>query len=620
MLSQVLRSTDPLLSTGTREAPMSSPLFPPAARDSGALPDGVVGEPWLLRVSSRIARDPHDACPTATHLAVRPLLAAAATRPYPAVPVQDFGLGLLMRCLDFIEHHNRAPEDVFAELHRTAGTFGGRDPAAHPALLRWTTEAVTGFLAARTAQQARDRDAGLPPTRPEAGEWVVRTQRSEDPDHRGARQYELTAWGRRYASDDGRLRDLWVPSPGRPRTDRPDAEKAALANVAAFGEPLHNAPRGRRAPAPNRTAPQNTERARVFGYGGGTGGVHPVADWTAAEAKRRFTEYTAPVFARAAADTTTRRPGPDCVTCKALDGCTTVRRVPNLWGGTSAVPPRKRRSVSVWDLRVHATCPAQYHLTRQLHLDALVPEHPGAVRGRAVDAVLNRRHSADTRGPRGCRDLPVAADTAWSAEGYELTPRTAAEATAMLGQHRALCPLNGLHADEEVRVQPTVSCYVPELDVVVLAVPDLLFTRDAGGWVWHETKTASQPLRGDVPLMRAYPQLALGVLMLAAGTTGADPRRSWVEFELLHPTDAAWERLDPGHGPVVDEARDVIASLAEPLLHDTTYAPRPGRECHGCAVRKWCVEGEAHVARRIPTARTADDDGPHAPARPEPTP
>jgi hypothetical protein len=186
--------------------------------------------------------------------------------------------------------------------------------------------------------------------------------------------------------------------------------------------------------------------------------------------------------------------------------------------------------------------------------------------------------------------------------GFDLDASLTGVAVRMMEEHRSLCPLNGIGQSEQVLVQHRVTAYVPELDVVVLAVPDLLYSY-RGRWIWRETKTSSRPLWEGRSLLRSYPQLALGVLLFHAGALGVDPRRSWVEFELLRDERGAslLERIDPSRPDNVAEAREVIAELAQPLLSDTSYEPRTGRHCHSCQARTWCRPGTAYVADHPPT-------------------
>ncbi|WP_432106788.1 PD-(D/E)XK nuclease family protein [Streptomyces sp. AA1529] len=407
------------------------------------------------------------------------------------------------------------------------------------------------------------------------------------------RQYEHTLWGRMYASADGTVRDVWLPSLGRAKSARPDAELAAVGQVMAQGEPTPRRRARELPPAAATAGGRRPERVRVFDVGCADGSAEALLSAGPGDVQRSFTEHAAPALLAAAADDRTQ-PGESCVDCKAIAGCADLRRAPGLWGGRPSVPERRRRSVSVWDLRLHAQCPSQYHLVRHLHLDDLSAENRGAQRGRAVDAWLDASHrDRPERACRGC-DVP-GPDDVRAATG--LDAESAREAAVMLAEHRMLCPLTGLGGSEQVLVQHRVTAYVPELDVVVLATPDLVYTH-RGRWIWRETKTSARPLPERESLLRTFPQLALGVLLFHAGVLGDDPRRSWVELEHLRaaPGHSRLERVDPGRAENVEEARAVIAELAQPLLDDTTYEPRTGRHCHGCQARRWCRAGTAYVA------------------------
>lgn len=560
--------------------------FPP-------VPDGVTGRPDLVRVNPRHTMENDTVCPDQRRAAVRPLLGPLDPVPFLTGPLQEFGTSPLQACLDLIEFEGRTLLDTIEHLRANKGALQRWWSPAHPAHLRWTEQALERYAAARAAEQSAARSTGLPSTEAVAGHWVFRTELSQAVDARGVRQYEHTIPGRRYESADGRLRDLWLTSMGRTRENRPDNEKAAIAHVMALGG-VGPKPRFAKASSPRPSVADNPpERVRVFDFGCADGSYRQILDWDAAECRRRFGQHAAPAFVRAASSTGAR-PGGACVECKAISGCDALPRTPDLWGGRPTVPPRPRRSLSAWDLRLYGQCPAQYHLTRRLHVASLQPEGDGARRGRAVDAWLNEAHTR--RHPRGCRNVPGPENPGdWSAGGHHVEGDLAQQGAAMLRQHQALCPLDRLGTDEQVLGQERVTAYVPELDVVVISVPDLLFTR-AGGWVWRETKTEAKPLWEGTPLMTRYPQLALGVLLLASGAKGADPSRSRVELEVLHAFDATLEQLDPGLPPVVDEARAVIAELARPLLNDTEYAPRTGHHCLGCEARPWCVPGTAFAA------------------------
>jgi PD-(D/E)XK nuclease superfamily len=562
-------------------------------------PAGTSGDNTLIRASNTAVRaDPRD-CPTAWSTKLRPLLLADPPVRRPGKPLEDFPFRLFMDSLDLIEHQNWPIDRAFAELWRTQGRFGRSSAPAHAAHLSWTVRAVEGFLERRREQQEEAEDAGSSLTGPlKNAEWaVVPTKARPEPDLRGATRYELTAWGRRYVSGDGAVRDLWLPSIGSAKEVRPKAEKAALAYVLARGA-VCKSPEYGHDYEPVAGWPQRLpDRVRIFEFGCTAGDVGPLLDLDQHEVQRRFEQDAAPAFARAVEGNSTM-PGSSCVGCKAIGGCTALARTPGLWGGEPAQVRQPRRSLSVADMRAYRECPAKYHLTRRLHLKAMLPESDAVIRGRAVDARLDEQHQA--RPDRGCRSFPGPPDPSrWSSGGFDLVGEVAREAAAMLAQHAATCPLDGLGRSESVRVQYQLTSYVPELDVVVVAKPDLTYSR-GGGWILRESKTAASRLWEGRSLMRGYPQLALNVLMLAAGVLEGDLKRSRVELELLHADDSTLESLDPSRPAVVEEAREVVAEMATPLLRDLAYEPSTGRHCHTCEARTWCGPGAEYIAAQPP--------------------
>ncbi|MER7672881.1 PD-(D/E)XK nuclease family protein [Kitasatospora sp. NPDC096128] len=476
-----------------------------------------------------------------------------------------------MTALDAIEHDGTEVEAALRQLHRRHD--------CHPSHLAWAEEAVRNFLAARadhSIEYASDGQAPLPVEHA----WVTVTDLAA-PDSRGALRYERTAWGRRYTSADGRVREIWLLSVNsvKPRTDAEIAEAAAVAatGVAAtadFGECYQ----------PVKIRGTLPGRVRVVAVGFGDGSRTVLADWDAEEAVRRYARYAKPVLARVI-EADRVNPGSACIDCEGLTSCSQPPRTPFLLGVNRPHRPRRRRSVSVSDLRTHAACPAKYHLTRALHLKSAEPESSAIRRGRAVDAWLNEQH----RARRNCRTA-LLPDTLPG-----LTTEETRTAVRMIAEHAAVCPLDGLPPTEELQVQARLTAYDPELDVVVIADPDLLYT-DSGGWVWRETKTAaSRPWEGR-PLLEAFPQLALAVLMMAAGVPGGDPRRCRIELELLYQDGSACEELHPHDPETVDEARRVISALAGPWASDETFTTAPGRGCTGCEALRWCGPGLDHTA------------------------
>ncbi|WP_328440584.1 PD-(D/E)XK nuclease family protein [Streptomyces sp. NBC_00444] len=544
-----------------------------------------------------MTREDPRSCPAGTAVKARPFLTQDPKPPFVGKPWEDFTLAPFMAALDRIEHARRPPEQVIAELHSTQGTFERRSRPAHPGLLAWTEAAVLRYLTAREAEEAEREASGAPRTYPVAEEWVARTE-LRAPDARGATLYERTAWGRRYVSLCGTVRELRLFSFGSATQERPSAEVAAAAYTAMFGEPCRPAAYGKPyVPVPTEELPAartvRPQRVRVVAVGSGDGSSVVLADWDEEQVKQRFAEASVPALRRAV-DAVDRRPASDCSGCPAIAGCDALPRTTELLGVPALPRRRKRRTVSVSDLRAHSSCPARYHLTRELNLRSPRPESEAVRRGRAVDDWLNEQHAR--RPHRPCAPEP-GPDTpeAWAARGFELGPEAARVASLMIAQHAWSCPLDGLAENEDVFVQRQVVAYDDPLDVIAIATPDLVHTLDSGV-VWRETKTATKPPGRGRSLLRRWPQIALAVLLFDSGALGGDPARSRVELEFLYEHDTEVRGVDPGLKDVVDEARQVIRELADPWSRDTSYTPRAGSECAACEALDWCGPGLAHLA------------------------
>ncbi|MFD3309425.1 PD-(D/E)XK nuclease family protein [Streptomyces sp. NPDC058694] len=541
-------------------------------------PPQVDGDDQLIRIGLPLLRQEPDACPAGRALRARPLLMQQPDRSR-RKPVEDFPFAPWGNFVDLVEHRGK----TLAEATSNPGSMR-RCSEAH---VRWAVEAAGTYLAARAREQSVRVAAGHPATRPVQKQWVG-VDRLREQDARGADRYERTAWGRQYASEDGFLREIWIPSIDSVKRDRPLPEIAAAAYVAASGVPA-DMPYGKRAQLPDNHGglPQ---RVRIVGVGLGDGSTQVLAEWGASEAKRHFDEHAKELMS-SAADGRELRPGQDCARCEALSGCPAVPRVPGLLGASAPLRPRKRRSVSVSDLRAYQDCAARYYLTRGLKLRDGRTENAAIRRGRAVDAWLNERHAAEPRRP--CRQVPLPG----------CLPGLSAEelpaALAMLRHHRGRCSLDGLAVDETVEPQRRLAVYDAEADVVVIADCDLVHT-DRGGTVVRETKTASHRFGERQELVRTYPQLALAVLLVASGALGGDPRRSRIELEVLREDGARLEEVDPFDAVTLDQSRRVITELAAGWAADEAYAPAPAHDfdCADCEARRWCT-----------SARTPHSDG-----------
>jgi hypothetical protein len=472
-----------------------------------------------------------------------------------------------------------------------------------PGHAAWAREAAGTYLDAAVREQRRREAAGLPRILPVRAEWVAIRQVKDDAgkrraDTRGVDQYERRAWGRRYATADRSERELWIPSLTRAPATRPLSELVAAAAVLAFGAPTETSPyHARWTPDPHEPAPQ---RVRVLGIGLGDGALAVLrdeesgliaADWSAAEVRQLFAEHVGPRIA-VALDGRERRANPGCADCVHLAGCPTIPRASRLLGVPAPRPARKRRTVSMTDLRAFHDCPARYYLTRVLNLRETAPENPENLairRGRAVDAWLNARHADPDRVP--CRRVVLP----------DRLPGLAAEESApaldMIRRHRGNCPLDRIGTDEDCTPQRQVTVLDTAADVVVVASCDLVHT-ERGGVVVRETKTSVRGLyRGADPLER-YPQLALAVLLVRSGALGGEIRRSRVELELLRPDGVAEEEFAPDDPATVERARAALAAYTEPWARAQEYpeAPREGFDCAECEARRWCATGLARSA------------------------
>ncbi|MFQ6230116.1 PD-(D/E)XK nuclease family protein [Nocardia sp. NPDC002869] len=440
---------------------------------------------------------------------------------------------------------------------------------------------------------------------PVAPEWVAcYGDLDREPDYRGIQRIERTAWGRRYSSPDGLVRELWIPSIGSVRADRPVAEVAAAAAVVAQGAECTK-PKWPNTYRELSTQSRRPDIVRIVGFGSLNGEVEELFAGTSDTVRDDYRNHTAEIFAQAVSGAGAPVPGADCVNCRVINRCDALRRTPRLWNADDPAIHAPRRTLSVWDLRVHTECPARYHLLRQLKLRSAYEESAAARRGRAVDGWLNEHHRSPM--PGGCRSAGLPDNpAAWSAEGHHLTGQPALDGAAMLAQHRVLCPVGRGESFGDIQVQRQVVAYDETLEVIVIATPDLLYT-DGGGWVWRETKTSTSPLWDREPLLRTYPQLAMATLLLAAGALPGAPRRSRVELEHLTPDRCTLETIDPSRPTVLAEARSVIEDLAGPLLADRTFTPRPGRHCDGCEVRRWCSAAPGDT--KPPQAESIAKDG-----------
>ncbi|MGW9207409.1 PD-(D/E)XK nuclease family protein [Embleya sp. NPDC055664] len=425
----------------------------------------------------------------------------------------------------------------------------GRRPL-HDGLRQWTEHALRMYQEAFKA----DRDLRL------AREpWVYRHYRPTD-SGRGAVEYRIIAWGRCFETDDGRLRELRLPV-NRLRA-RSAAERAVAALVAAEGNP-----------------DPRLERVRVVQFALSDGRTAPVFDGTRDEALAAYRADGVPAV-RTLLDSREYRPGAACVSCSVAPVCPALPREAGLLGISDRSRPR--RSWSSTTGRRHQSCPARGYL-RELRLptDDTVERGAAAERGRAVHAFLAERHARQPRTP--CTsDIPAE----WVPEGYQLPVEERELGAELLRHHAEVCPLHMVGQQSEIRIEPRLVFDDSAADLLVVAEPDLLY-RDAGSWVWRETKTSrSNRPRRDV--LAAYPQLALAIRIIGKGALPGPPGRGRVELELLRPGGVDLRILDP-FAPATGAAAE--AALREQVSGwhaERLFVAVPGAECATCEVARWC--------------------------------
>lgn len=477
-----------------------------------------------------------------------------------------------MTALDLIEHRKVPPEAAL----ESATAEPGRLPA-HPGLMEWTRDAVRCYLAAAPGMA---RIAGGEALEPTAHEWVYRWSGALPGGD--AAVYEIMAWGRRYRSPSGSVRELRLPRLGSAGArERDPAEVAVAAFVAAFGVPAERPPRWSET-FRARAYSDPVAQVRIIEYGCADGSVQVLFDGTPAEAETAFRDLGSPRL-RDAVSGTAERPGEGCADCKLLAACRTLPRVPGLLGILGAGQPL--RTWSVTNGRDYAICPTRDHL-RRLHLPRTGEYDKAARRGKAVHArieQLHRRHP-----PQPCSEHDLHADLRQWQEEWELDAEQARLGARQLAWHLPVCPLAPGTRVGQVRPEPTLAVYDPLADVIVLAKPDLLY-QERGAWVWRETKTAGRTRNRETDVLGTYPQAALATIVLAAGVLGGSLDGSRVELEILRPDGPDIHLVDPQDPGAVDHARDVVRDLAAAWHSDLLLDPNPGPWCGECEVARWCT-------------------------------
>lgn len=554
--------------------------------------------PWPVHVDERFLRvsashlrgEERWECPTQIAAKARPALRVAqdtTVRPVYA-PFEQFTLGIARDAAYDVLARNADPQDALA------AAAGKSMAAVADASLSVAREALTGYLIA----VARLRDSGeLPP------DALVREFFAVDEANDDHVRVEWYAWGLLHISPDGAFREFHVLTWEEAGTrDRGAAYLAVCARAAVDAVVRAEGHRWRESwtAAPRQPGAPERIRVREVGMLDSTDAVllEMSADEVRAEFPARVGDHLRVLGGQSF------NPGSRCATCTARSACPGIARMPGVLG--VAGPSQWTRGLSPSDLTAARVCTWQTHLERELSLPRARRETPAAMRrGIRLHAWLEHAHgrlvacSAD--------DLPLPAEgvgevgdlLGWSPEEY-------AALRPYLLQHLGACPLR---RDNLVAAYPEQGLTAWDTDVeVIMSTRADLVVETSDSFILRETKSVAEASAPDsaVEVFERYPQVAVALCMLAdgldplRGDVAAEPRRAYVELELLSEHAHEVRSFDAGSAEVVLLARAVVADAVDRILY-TPAEPNPGHWCAWCPVARWC-EARAGLVHAEPEA------------------
>jgi hypothetical protein len=304
---------------------------------------------------------------------------------------------------------------------------------------------------------------------------------------------------------------------------------------------------------------------------GATGGPSvQLGEWTRAALNAEFEALRKGALRDMAFDLRVR-PGSHCADCRFVGACPGAPRIEGLLQFVTRQPTV--RKITATDLRTHADCARRYQL---LTLEGL-PSEPLAgealLRGQRLDAWIRVNHTRDV----ACNEADVQRFLAETDDE---------KGSAMAEQHMAICPL----ADPGtggLTVQTDVAALDATSRVLLVGRPDAMYVRDTA-MVWRETKSRTTlGVRGAQHLVETDVAAALYLVLLASGAGGTPDALEWEELSV---GGQELTILPADDKDLVEAARTRVSAAVADLLGDTTYPPRIGVSCTGCAARHWCPD------------------------------
>jgi len=310
----------------------------------------------------------------------------------------------------------------------------------------------------------------------------------------------------------------------------------------------------------------------AFELGATRGPVEHIGSWTRAELDTEFAALRAGTLRNMAMDLRVKA-GSHCAGCTFVGHCPAAPRIEGL---LQLVPPQPTvRKITATDLRMHAGCARRYQL---LSLHGLPGEEltgEALLRGQSLDAWLCGNHM---RGA-ACAEADV----------HRFLVETADEqGAAMARRHLGICPLADPDTSRGTLVAQTdVAALDAGSRVLLVARPDTIYQR-ARTIVWRETKTRTTLTpRTAQRLVETEIAAALYLTLLASGASGPPNALEWEE---LAADGHELTVLPIDDKDLVEAARACVSATVADLLSDSTFPPRIGAGCAGCAARPWCPD------------------------------